>query len=44
LPDIDGLLAASAKVRGWSLVTRNVTGAGRSGVSLPNLFDPPAAS
>jgi predicted nucleic acid-binding protein len=44
LPDIDGLLAASAKVRGWSLVTRNVTDAGRSGVSLPNLFDPPAAS
>jgi predicted nucleic acid-binding protein len=44
LPVIDGLLAASAKVRGWSLVTRNVTDAGRSRVSLLNLFDPPTAS
>jgi hypothetical protein len=26
LPVIDGLLAASAKIRGWTLVTRNVPG------------------
>jgi hypothetical protein len=44
LPVIDGLLAASAKVRGWTLVTRNVPGLGRSGVSLLNPFEPPGAS
>ena len=38
LPVIDGLLAASAKVRGWTLVTRNVTDLGASGVSLLNPF------
>ncbi len=44
LPVIDGLLAASAKVRGWTLVTRNVADLGRSGISLLNPFEPPAAS
>lgn len=44
LPVIDGLLAASAKVRGWTLVTRNVADLGRSGVSLLNPFEPPPAS
>lgn len=44
LPVIDGLLAASAKVRGWTLVTRNIADLGRSGVSLLNPFEPPAAS
>jgi len=41
LPVIDGLLAASAKVRGWTLVTRNVTDLRSSGVSLLNPFEPP---
>jgi toxin FitB len=41
LPVIDGLLAASAKIRGWTLVTRNVTDLGPSGVSLLNPFEPP---
>jgi toxin FitB len=38
LPVIDGLLAASAKVRGWSLVTRNTDDLARSGVTLINPF------
>ena len=40
LPVIDGLLAASAKIRGWTLVTRNVADLRGSGVSLLNPFDP----
>jgi toxin FitB len=40
LPVIDGLLAASAKIRGWTLVTRNVNGLMASGVSLLNPFEP----
>jgi predicted nucleic acid-binding protein len=40
LPVIDGLLAASAKVRGWTLVTRNTADIARSGVALFNPFDP----
>jgi toxin FitB len=36
LPVIDGLLAASAIVRGWTLVTRNVQDVRRSGVRLLN--------
>lgn len=44
LPVIDGLLAASAKIRGWTLVTRNVTDLRRSGVSLLNPFEPPPAT
>lgn len=41
LPIIDGLLAASAKVRGWTLVTRNVADLARSGVSLLDPFEHP---
>jgi toxin FitB len=44
LPVIDGLLAASAKVRGWTLVTRNVADLQRSEVALLNPFEPPSAS
>lgn len=44
LPVIDGLLAASAKIRGWTLVTRNTADVARSGVALFNPFDPSAAS
>jgi predicted nucleic acid-binding protein len=44
LPVIDGLLAASAKIRGWTLATRNTTDVARSGVALFNPFDPPSAS
>jgi predicted nucleic acid-binding protein len=40
LPVIDGLMAATAKVRGWTLVTRNVGDLARSGVRLLNPFDP----
>jgi toxin FitB len=38
LPVIDGLLAATAKVRGMTLVTRNVGDVERTGVSLLNPF------
>ncbi len=44
LPVIDGLLAATAKIHSWTLVTRNVTDLGRSGVSLLDPFEPPTAS
>ena len=44
LPVIDGLLAASVKIRGWTLVTRNVTDLGPSGVSLLNPFEPSPAT
>jgi toxin FitB len=44
LPVIDGLLAASAKVRGWTLVTRNTADLLRSGVALLNPFEPPPAT
>lgn len=40
LPVMDGLLAASAKVRGWTLVSRNTADLARSGVTLLNPFDP----
>jgi toxin FitB len=43
LPVIDGLLAASAKVRGWTLVTRNLADLQHSGVALLNPFEPPSA-
>ena len=43
LPIIDGLLAASAKVRGWTLVTRNTADVGRTGVTLVNPFEPAAS-
>jgi|SRR5579875_2765450 len=42
LPVIDGLLAASAKVRDWTLATRNTADLARSGVRLVNPFDSPA--
>lgn len=38
LPVIDGLLAATAKVRGMTLVTRNVRDVERTGVLLVNPF------
>jgi toxin FitB len=41
LPVIDGLMAATAKVRGWTFVTRNAAGLARTGVRLLNPFDPP---
>ena len=41
-PVIDGLLAASAKIRGWTLVTRNTADVVRSGVALLNPFEPAA--
>jgi len=34
--------AASAKIRGWTLVTRNTADVVRSGVALPNPFEPTA--
>jgi predicted nucleic acid-binding protein len=40
LPAVDGLLAASAIVRDWTLVTRNVRDVGRCGVRLLNPFEP----
>jgi predicted nucleic acid-binding protein len=39
LPVIDGLLAATAKVRGCTLVTRNVADLRRCGVPLLNPFE-----
>jgi len=38
LPVIDGLMAATAKVHGWTLVTRNVADLDRTGVRLLNPF------
>jgi toxin FitB len=38
LPLIDGLLAATAKVYGLTLVTRNIADVSRTGVSLLNPF------
>ena len=40
LPAVDGLLAASAIVRDWTLVTRNVSDVKRCGVRLLNPFEP----
>ena len=40
LPVIDGLLAATAAVRDWTLVTRNAADIGRSGVRMINPFQP----
>lgn len=39
LPVIDGLLAATAKVHGLTLATRNVKDVARSGVNVVNPFD-----
>jgi toxin FitB len=38
LPVVDGLMAATAKVRGWTFVTRNVADLARAGVRLLNPF------
>lgn len=40
LPGIDGLMAATARVRGLTLVTRNTTDFARAGVRLLNPFAP----
>ena len=39
LPVVDGLLAATAKVRGWTLVTRDVRDVARTGVHVLDPFD-----
>lgn len=41
VPVIDGLLAATAKVRDMTLVTRNTSDVGRTGVRLLNPFSDP---
>jgi toxin FitB len=41
LPVIDGLMAATAKLRGWTLVTRNVADFARAEVHLFDPFHPP---
>lgn len=41
LPVIDGLLAATAFVRNWTLVTRDTAALARCGVRLLNPFEPP---
>lgn len=41
LPLVDGLLAATAKVHGWTLVTRNVKDVARTGIRTLNPFEPP---
>lgn len=38
LPVVDGLLAATAKVHGFTLVTRNTADVARTGVNLHNPF------
>jgi predicted nucleic acid-binding protein len=40
LPVIDGLLAATARIHGWTLVTRNTADVRRTGVALLNPFEP----
>lgn len=44
LPIVDGLIAATAKVHGWTVVTRNVADFERTGVALLNPFEPPATN
>ena len=39
LPVVDGLLAATALMHGWTLVTRNVNDVRSTGVQLLNPFD-----
>ncbi|MBM2810816.1 MAG: hypothetical protein HW416_1575 [Chloroflexi bacterium] len=41
IPAVDGLLAATAKVRGLTLVTRNTNDVSGTGVRLLNPFNPP---
>lgn len=38
VPVVDGLLAATAKVHGWTLVTRNVSDVANTGARLLNPF------
>jgi toxin FitB len=38
VPVVDGLLAATAKVRDWTLVTRNISDVANTGVRLHNPF------
>ena len=40
LPVVDGLIAATAAVHGWTVVTRNVEDFERSGVPVLNPFTP----
>jgi toxin FitB len=40
LPVIDGLMAATATLRGWTFGTRNVADLTRAGVRLLNPFEP----
>lgn len=42
LPVMDGLLAATARVLGLTLVSRNTADLARTGVRLLNPFEPPA--
>ncbi len=42
VPVIDGLLAATARCRGWTLVTRNTADLARCAVRLVNPFEPTA--
>ena len=44
LPVIDGLIASSARIRGWTLVTRNTADLARTAVRTLNPFDPLAAT
>ena len=39
LPVVDGLLAATARVRGYRLATRNVKDVARTGVPVINPFE-----
>jgi len=39
LPVVDGLLAATAKIHGLTLVTRNTADVARTGVPLLNPFE-----
>ncbi|MER7207625.1 PIN domain-containing protein [Streptosporangium sp. NPDC000239] len=43
IPTADGLIAATARVNGWTLVTRNVKDFEGTGVSLVDPFDLPPA-
>jgi predicted nucleic acid-binding protein len=42
IPTVDGLMAATAKARDLTLVTRNTADLVRTGVRLLNPFEPPA--
>lgn len=44
LPTVDGLMAATARVHGLTLVTRNTADVGRTGVPLLNPFSSPSGT